>query len=72
MGMVVEGVRTTKAAYQLSQQEKVEMPIVKELYLVLFEGKSPKQAVDDLMGRGRTHELENNSIGKISYKGQQK
>ncbi|QZT32633.1 NAD(P)H-dependent glycerol-3-phosphate dehydrogenase [Caldalkalibacillus thermarum TA2.A1] len=58
MGMVVEGVRTTKAAYQIAQDKKVEMPITKELYHVLFEGKSPRQAVDDLMGRGRTHEME--------------
>lgn len=58
MGMVVEGVRTTKAAYQISLNKKVDMPITKELYHVLFENKSPRQAVDDLMGRGRTHELE--------------
>lgn len=58
MGMVVEGVRTTQAAYQLSQSKQVEMPITKELYHVLFEHKSPRQAVEDLMVRERTYEIE--------------
>lgn len=58
MGMVVEGVKTTKAAYELSRFFKVSMPITDELYRVLFEGKSPKTAVEDLMGRLRKHEME--------------
>lgn len=58
MGMVVEGIRTTKAAYELSRKLDVKMPITTELYKVLFEGKDPMQAVDDLMGRDRTHEVE--------------
>lgn len=63
MGMVVEGVRTTKAAYQLALEKGVEMPITTELYQVLFENKSPRIAVDDLMARGKTHELEFDSLG---------
>lgn len=58
MGMVVEGVRTTKAAYQLAKKEGVEMPITNELYEVLFHDKHPKEAVDSLMRRSRTHEGE--------------
>ncbi|UJF36363.1 NAD(P)H-dependent glycerol-3-phosphate dehydrogenase [Paenibacillus hexagrammi] len=58
MGMVVEGVKTTKAAYELSRRYEVTMPITDELYQVLFEGKSPKLAAQDLMGRVRTHEIE--------------
>ncbi|WP_349410800.1 NAD(P)H-dependent glycerol-3-phosphate dehydrogenase [Pseudalkalibacillus sp. SCS-8] len=58
MGMVVEGVRTTKAAYQLAKKEGVEMPITNELYEVLFHSKSPKEAVDSLMMRSRTNEVE--------------
>lgn len=58
MGMVVEGVRTTKAAYEMSKKMKVEMPITTVLYHVLFDGANPKQAVDDLMSRGKTHEME--------------
>jgi glycerol-3-phosphate dehydrogenase (NAD(P)+) len=58
MGMVVEGVRTTKAAYQLAQKMQVEMPITNVLYDVLFNGKDAKSAVDSLMARGKTSELE--------------
>ncbi|WP_141604220.1 NAD(P)H-dependent glycerol-3-phosphate dehydrogenase [Terrilactibacillus laevilacticus] len=57
MGMVVEGVRTTKAAYLLAQQENVELPITTAIYNVLFEGKSPKQAVDELMNRDKKDEI---------------
>lgn len=56
MGMVVEGVKTTKAAMSLARQYQVDMPITEQLYLVLFEDKDPKLAVEDLMGRGRTQE----------------
>ncbi|QBP41346.1 NAD(P)H-dependent glycerol-3-phosphate dehydrogenase [Paenisporosarcina antarctica] len=58
MGMVVEGVRTTKAAYQLSKLHKVPMPITSALYAVLFEKVDPKQAVDQLMDRVKKHEME--------------
>ncbi|MFC7442142.1 NAD(P)H-dependent glycerol-3-phosphate dehydrogenase [Laceyella putida] len=58
MGMVVEGVRTTKAAYMLKDRYRVEMPIAEQLYAVLFAEKEPAQAVKELMGRGRTQELE--------------
>lgn len=62
MGMVVEGVRTTKAAYQIAMEKKVDMPITAELYQVLFANKPPRLAVDDLMARGKTHEVEFNSL----------
>ncbi|KAB7708899.1 NAD(P)H-dependent glycerol-3-phosphate dehydrogenase [Bacillus aerolatus] len=58
MGMVVEGVRTTRAARQLSIKYNVEMPIAEALYRILFEGQEPKEAVDDLMARMKTHEME--------------
>lgn len=58
MGMVVEGVRTTKAAFQLAKKYNVNMPITSVLYDVLFNGKNAKDAVDVLMARGRTHEME--------------
>ncbi|GAA3405242.1 NAD(P)H-dependent glycerol-3-phosphate dehydrogenase [Paenibacillus hodogayensis] len=58
MGMVVEGVKTTKTAYALSKQYEVSMPITEQLHEVLFAGKEPQQAVGHLMGRGRTHENE--------------
>ncbi|MEH7303534.1 NAD(P)H-dependent glycerol-3-phosphate dehydrogenase [Neobacillus drentensis] len=58
MGMVVEGVRTTKAAYQLAKKYDVNMPITFALYDVLFNGKNAIDAVDVLMARGKTHEME--------------
>lgn len=58
MGMVVEGVRTTKAAYQLAQKYDVQMPITTALYNVLFKNADPKDEVDHLMSRVKTHEME--------------
>ncbi|OIK17137.1 glycerol-3-phosphate dehydrogenase [Bacillus sp. MUM 116] len=58
MGMVVEGVRTTKAAYQLAKKYDVVMPITFALYDVLFNGKNAKDGVDILMGRGKKPEME--------------
>lgn len=58
MGMVVEGVRTTKAAYQLAQKYDVPMPITTALYQVLFSDKEPKQAVDELMIRMKKAEID--------------
>jgi glycerol-3-phosphate dehydrogenase (NAD(P)+) len=56
--MVVEGVATTKPAYELGKKYGVSMPITEEAYNVLFEGKNPKQAVVDLMMRNKKHEIE--------------
>ncbi|CAM3571432.1 NAD(P)H-dependent glycerol-3-phosphate dehydrogenase [Marinicrinis lubricantis] len=58
MGMVVEGVKTTKAAHFLTRKYQVEMPITEQLYEVLFNGKDSKMAVEDLMVRVKTHEME--------------
>lgn len=57
MKMVAEGVYTTESAYALSQKHKVKMPIVHEIHRVLFEGKSPRQAVMDLMEMARGGEI---------------
>ena len=57
MGMVVEGVRTTHAAFALAHREGVDMPITSVLYGILFEGKEPRQGVEELMGRGKTFEM---------------
>jgi len=57
MGMVVEGVRTTKAVYQLSIKEQIDMPITAGLYEILFNDKEPKNVVDQLMRRDRTNEM---------------
>ncbi|MGG6309607.1 NAD(P)H-dependent glycerol-3-phosphate dehydrogenase [Paenibacillus macerans] len=58
MGMVVEGIRTTKAAHTFSEKYQVQMPIAAQLYHVLFEGLDPRTAVEALMGRDRKTEME--------------
>ncbi|XXM72909.1 NAD(P)H-dependent glycerol-3-phosphate dehydrogenase [Lysinibacillus sphaericus] len=58
MGMVVEGVRTTKAAKQLAVEYGVSMPITDALYDILFNGVNAREAVDQLMQRNKTHEME--------------
>lgn len=55
--MVVEGVRTTRAAKKLSDKYGIEMPITDQIYKVLFEKKDPGIAVEDLMGRGKKDEM---------------
>lgn len=51
IGMVTEGVPTTKSAYELARKYKVEMPITEELYRILFKGKDPRDAEFELMTR---------------------
>ena len=51
MTMVAEGVKTCKAAKRLAGKLLVEMPICHQVYKVLFNGKDPKQAMQDLMTR---------------------
>ncbi len=53
MGMVVEGVRATQAAYRMKDVYQVAMPIGEETYNVLFNKKDTKEAVMDLMLRQR-------------------
>jgi glycerol-3-phosphate dehydrogenase (NAD(P)+) len=48
---VAEGVTATKSIYELSQEKKLEMPIVSEVYRVLFEKQSPLEATARLMMR---------------------
>jgi glycerol-3-phosphate dehydrogenase (NAD(P)+) len=48
---VAEGVKTAKAARELARRFRIDMPIVDEVYQLLYEGKDPKQALNDLMTR---------------------
>jgi glycerol-3-phosphate dehydrogenase (NAD(P)+) len=51
MQAVAEGIRTARAALGLARRYGVEMPITQEINAVLFEGKSCRKAVSDLMER---------------------
>jgi glycerol-3-phosphate dehydrogenase (NAD(P)+) len=57
MVMVAEGVATTRSIYDLAQKFHVELPIVNEVYAVLFEDKDPIIATSDLMTRGAKMEV---------------
>jgi len=50
-GMVAEGVLTTNAALGLARKHNVEMPITEQMYAILHDGKSPHDAIRELMTR---------------------
>lgn len=56
VGMVVEGMFTAEAAYELAKKVGVEMPITECIYDVIKENSDAKDAVDLLMGRDRKNE----------------
>ncbi|MEK6189446.1 MAG: NAD(P)H-dependent glycerol-3-phosphate dehydrogenase [Carnobacterium alterfunditum] len=51
MGMVVEGIATTKAAYELAEQKEIEMPITAAIYEVLYNGANVEDIIVSLMKR---------------------
>lgn len=51
MRMVAEGVKTTLSTWQLASRLQVDMPIVEQVYQILYNGKDPRLAVTDLMLR---------------------
>lgn len=51
MTMVAEGVRTAKSARELAHKHGVEMPIVEEVYAMLYEGRPAREALENLMLR---------------------
>ncbi|MFQ3208886.1 MAG: glycerol-3-phosphate dehydrogenase (NAD(P)+) [Colwellia sp.] len=56
IGQVVEGYRNTKEVYMLAQRHGVEMPIVEQVYQVLYCGKNAKLAAADLLSRDKKFE----------------
>lgn len=51
IGQVIEGLDNAAQAFTLSKKHKVEMPIVEQIYRVLYENVSPRDAVNALMNR---------------------
>ncbi len=51
MSMVAEGVKTTRSVYHLAQKIEVEMPILEQVYQILYENKDCRTAVNDLLNR---------------------
>jgi glycerol-3-phosphate dehydrogenase (NAD(P)+) len=58
LGHVAEGVKTTKSAHDLSKKLGIELPIISEVYKILYEDRPVLDAVKDLMGRELTAEFE--------------
>ena len=56
IGQAVEGYRNTKEVFELAKRYQVEMPIVEQIYSVLYQGKDPKHASQNLLARARTSE----------------
>jgi glycerol-3-phosphate dehydrogenase (NAD(P)+) len=54
---VAEGVATAESAYELSRKYNIEMPIVEQVYKVIYEDKDPVLAVKDLMERSLKSEF---------------
>ena len=51
MSMVTEGFKTAPAAFRLAQKLKLDTPLTREIYEVLYSGKDPKTSLHDLMHR---------------------
>lgn len=51
LGGVAEGFYTARSAYALAQKNQIEMPILEQVYQILYEAKNAKDALSDLMGR---------------------
>ena len=62
-GMVAEGVFTTDAAVRLARAHRVEMPITEQMHAILNQGKSPRDAIQELMMRTSKSELHVSSTG---------
>jgi glycerol-3-phosphate dehydrogenase (NAD(P)+) len=58
MDMVAEGIKTSISSYELAKKTGVEMPIISQVYEILYQRKDPKKAVKELMTRELKKELE--------------
>lgn len=64
IGMVVEGIKTTKSAYKLAEKYNIDMPITEEIYNVLYNNSDVSTSVYKLMGRDKKHEMEEVALDK--------
>lgn len=58
IGMVVEGLHTTRVIHRLANQMEVDMPITRACYNVLYERVPVSEEVANIMCRGKKHEIE--------------
>ena len=58
IGQVVEGINTSREIHALAEEHHVDMPITEQVYLVLHEGHTPREAVHALMERAIRPEID--------------
>ncbi|NNF97341.1 MAG: NAD(P)H-dependent glycerol-3-phosphate dehydrogenase, partial [Halobacteria archaeon] len=58
IGQVVEGINTSREIHALAQDHNVDMPITEQVYLILHQGHTPREAVQALMERAIRAELD--------------
>lgn len=51
MSMIAEGIKTTRSAYDLARKMNIEMPILEQVYNIIYRGKNCSEAVKDLLNR---------------------
>jgi len=51
IGQAVEGVKTAKEAWKLVQKYDLDCPIIEQAYRVLYENRSPREALQILLSR---------------------
>jgi len=56
MKMIAEGIPTTKSGFECARRLNVETPIIDQIYAILYEGKTPQQALRDLLQRDQKAE----------------
>ncbi|MFC1501641.1 NAD(P)H-dependent glycerol-3-phosphate dehydrogenase [Elusimicrobiota bacterium] len=56
--MVAEGVKTTQSAYDLGKKHGLDLPIIQQVYNILYKNKSPKEALNELMMRDAKPEID--------------
>jgi len=54
--MVAEGIPTAKSARECARKLNIETPIIDQVYSILYEGKRPDQALQELLGRDQKAE----------------
>jgi glycerol-3-phosphate dehydrogenase (NAD(P)+) len=57
INMVIEGINATKILYMISKKHKINMPIVDQVYSILFNNKNPELAINELMDRKLKDEM---------------
>lgn len=62
IGMVVEGEYTVASIHKLGQEYGLDLPIAEEIYQVIYEGKDPRVALDDLLAKDLRSEPQPNGV----------